>query len=140
MPHTRPIIIIEDDMDDQEILREIFAELKIPNLIHFFNSCMLAFENLLTTIERPFLIISDINLPAMTGMQLKKQINDNDYLSKKNIPFVFLTTNPDIRSIDLAYQSLAQGYFVKPPTMGELKEMLQTIIGYWKFSRLPLLS
>lgn len=134
MPHSRPIIIIEDDMDDQEILKEVFSEMKVPNLIHFFNSCLHALDYLLTTLERPFLIISDINLPAMTGMELKKEICNNEYLRNKNIPFVFLTTNPDIQIITQAYRWHAQGYFVKPPTMKELKEMLHTIIGYWKTS------
>src|SRR3712207_8578946 len=39
-------------------------------------------------------IISDINLPAMTGLQLKEEINRNTQLHGKNIPFVFLTTTP----------------------------------------------
>ncbi len=122
-------------MDDQEILKEVFTELQVPNLIHFFHSCLHALEYLLTTLERPFLIISDINLPAMTGMELKKEIYQNEFLRNKNIPFVFLSTNPDVNIISQAYHWHAQGYFVKPPTMKELKEMLQTIIGYWKTSR-----
>jgi len=63
MPKSGPIIIIEDDKDDQELLNEIFIELKIPNIVRFFNSCVQAFDYLITTLERPFLIISDINLP-----------------------------------------------------------------------------
>ena len=66
MPKTGPIIIVEDDYDDQELLKEVFTELKVPNILRFFSSCIEAFNYLLTTIERPFLIISDINVPPMT--------------------------------------------------------------------------
>jgi len=139
MPENRPIIIIEDDADDQEILREILHDLNIPNFTRFFESCVQALDYLLTTIERPFLIISDINVPGMNGMEFRDELNKNQYLRKKNIPFVFLTTNPDMQVVRMAYQSSVQGYFVKPTSLGELKEMLRTIIGYWRFSRQPVL-
>ena len=137
MPKSGPIIIIEDDLDDQEILKEVFEELKVPNLLRFFNSCIDAIDYLLTTIERPFLIISDINLPSMTGIELKQQINNNVFLRKKSIPFVFLSTTPDSHAIATAYNVWVQGYFVKPSRFSELKEMMGCILTYWKFSRHP---
>ena len=79
MPKSGPIIIIEDDIDDQEILKEVIEELHIPNIVLFFNSCVNAMDYLLTTLEKPLLILSDINLPSMTGMELKQQINQNDF-------------------------------------------------------------
>jgi CheY-like chemotaxis protein len=89
MPKTGPIIIVEDDHDDQQVLKEVFEELKLPNILRFFNSCVEALNYLLTTIERPFLIISDINVPAMNGFELKEKINQNEQLRRKNIPFIF---------------------------------------------------
>jgi len=137
MPKSGPIIIIEDDSDDQEILKEIFDELKIPNIIRFFNSCFNALDYLMTTIERPFLIISDINLPVMTGIELRQEINKNERLKKRSIPFIFLSTNPDNKVISLAYEMLVQGYFVKPTSMNDLREMMKMIVGYWKICRHP---
>jgi CheY-like chemotaxis protein len=139
MPKSGPIVIIEDDQDDQELLKEVFEELSMSNLIRFFSSCVLAFDYLLTTIERPFLIISDINLPAMTGIDLKLKINENELLRKKTIPFVFLSTNSENAVVARAYQLLAQGYFVKPTKISDLKEMLLRIIEYWKLCSHPIL-
>jgi CheY-like chemotaxis protein len=113
MPQTGPIIIIEDDKDDQELLNEIFLELKIPNIIKFFNSCFQAFDYLLTTVEKPFLIISDINLPAMTGLELCRKLYEHNSLKKKTIPFVFLTTTNDQLVIAQAYDMFIQGFFCK---------------------------
>jgi CheY-like chemotaxis protein len=137
MPKSGPIIIVEDDFDDQEILKEVFGELGIPNILHFFSSCINALDYLLTTLEKPFLILSDINLPVMSGIELKQKINSNDYLRKKSIPFIFLSTSPNNMVIEQAYQMQVQGYFVKPTKLIDLKEMVQLIIGYWKTCRHP---
>lgn len=137
MPKSGPIIIIEDDADDREILNEIFSELQIPNLIRFFNSCVIALDYLISTIERPFLIISDINLPAMTGLEFCRKIGENELLRVKTIPFVFLTTTNDPKVVKEAYQMFIQGFFVKPTSMKELKDTIRMIVDYWKVSKLP---
>lgn len=134
MPKTGPIIIIEDDLDDQELMKEVCQELRVPNILRFFNSCIAALEYLLATAEKPFLIISDINVPAMSGLEFLKSINENCRLKSKGIPFVFLSTSSDNSLIAQAYQMSAHGFFVKPPSVVELKEMVQMIIGYWKMS------
>ena len=135
-----PIMIIDDDSDDQELLNEILKELKVPNLTRFFDSCKHALDYLLTTIETPLLIISDINLPAMTGLEFCKKIMDNESLRVKNIPFVFLTTSNDQKVIAEAYEMSIEGFFVKPTSIGELKNLMRMIIDYWTLSRRPFIK
>jgi len=137
MPKSGPIIIVEDDADDQELIREVFAELKIPNMLRFFNSCLDALDYLLTTIEKPFLIISDINLPAMSGFDFLKRIRENHSLQMKCIPFIFFTTASNNAMIQQAYQLPAQGFFIKPLTEGQLRGTLNAILEYWKISSIP---
>lgn len=83
-----PIIIIEDDKDDQEVYVEAIKAIGIPNEIYFFNDGREALDYLLNTEEQPFIILSDINMPGMTGLELKKVIQDDPYLCTKGIPFV----------------------------------------------------
>jgi CheY-like chemotaxis protein len=137
MPSSGPIIIIEDDCDDQELLREVFNEINLPNILHFFASPKEAFCYLLNTTEKPFLIISDINMPVLNGFELKDKINQNLCLRKKNIPFVFLSTNSENDTIAKAYELVAQGYFVKPVRISDLKEMVLIMIAYWNTSARP---
>lgn len=138
MPKSGPIIIVEDDYDDQEVLQEVFEELEIPNMLRFFTSCTQAFDYLLTTTEKPFLIISDINLPVMNGFQFKEKINVTDSLRRKNIPFVFFSTNSDITAISKAYDILAQGYFIKPAKLMDIKDTVHSIVKYWKVCSRPI--
>lgn len=138
MPKSGPIIIVEDDHDDQELLKEVFEELHVPNIIRFFDSCKSALDYLLTTIEIPFLIISDINLPAMSGFDFLKKIHENQTLKNKCIPFIFLTTTSNSQIIQEAYRMPAQGFFVKPITGEQLKQTIHVIIHYWKLSSAPL--
>jgi CheY-like chemotaxis protein len=132
-----PIVIIEDDQDDQDILKEVFISLKVPNELKFFNLCDDAYNYLKTTTDKPFIIFSDINLPKMSGAQLKKLLNENVAIRRKSIPFVFLTTTSAHEAVLDAYESLAQGFFTKPNDIESLKRMIQMILDYWKISRHP---
>jgi CheY-like chemotaxis protein len=132
-----PIIIIEDDEDDQQILREVFERLHVPNELKFFGNAEDAYAYLETTTDKPFLIFSDINLPRMSGAELKKKINVNEKIRRKSIPFVFLTTTSAHQAVLDAYESLAQGFFTKPNNLTSLERMIEMILNYWKISRHP---
>ena len=58
-----PIVIIEDDHDDQEIFSEVLAELNFPNEVKFFSDGEKALEYLVASQVKPFLILSDVNMP-----------------------------------------------------------------------------
>lgn len=132
-----PIIIIEDDPDDQDMFRTILAELQVPNEIKIFNNCPEALHYLMDTSDKPFIIFSDINLPQMTGLEMRRQLTQSDRLRKKTIPFVFLSTSSKLQTVETAYEMMVQGYFEKPTSMQKLKEMMHMIIAYWKVCRHP---
>ena len=62
-----PVIIIEDDADDQDFLTEIFQKLNYQNKILFFRDGQEALDHINVTDELPFLILSDINMPKLNG-------------------------------------------------------------------------
>jgi CheY-like chemotaxis protein len=132
-----PIIIIEDDPDDQDMFRMVLDELQVTNELKIFNNCPEALHYLMDTTDKPFIIISDINLPLMSGLEMRHRINESARLRKKTIPFVYLSTSAKMQSVELAYELMVQGYFAKPNSFGEFKEMMRMIIGYWKVCRHP---
>jgi len=127
-----PIIIIEDDLDDQEILTEVFNEINCKNKILFFADGELALDFLTTTEIEPFIIFSDINMPKLNGMQLREKIHENEDLRLKSIPYLFFSTSAEQQHVIDAYSKSIQGFFVKPSSYGELKETIKTIVSYWE--------
>jgi CheY-like chemotaxis protein len=132
-----PIIIIEDDKDDQELLAEVFEELGYDNEVRFFDSGEVVLQYLNTTIEKPFIILSDINLPQLTGLELRDKILENEALRLKCIPYLFFTTAASQQAIVDAYSRSAQGFFVKPASYDQILSMIRKIIEYWTECRSP---
>ncbi len=131
-PNEPIIIIIEDDLDDEIFLRDVFIELGYQKQLRFFNDCKAALSFLKTTTDNLFLIICDVNLPGMSGTEFKKKINADALLKKKAIPFIFYTTSANKHAIEQAYEMTVQGYFVKENTMSEIRSTVKVIIDYWK--------
>ena len=75
MNKSGPIIIIEDDIDDQEILVDIFKELNYRNELVFFADSIKALAYLTDTETEPFLVLSDINMPKLNGMELREKVH-----------------------------------------------------------------
>ena len=133
-----PIILIDDDRDDEELFREALYELGILNQLIYFRDCIEAFAYLKSTTDNPLIIISDINLPKQTGIEFKKQIDEDPQLRSKSIPFVFLSTSTEKQHVDTAYKEMTvQGYFHKPTSFRELKRVIQLMIDYWQTSKHP---
>lgn len=124
-------MIVEDDLDDCEMIQTLLHELGVNNQQLCFKNGEEALKYLETTSSLTSLILSDINMPRMNGIELKKAININETLRKKSIPFVFLTTSTSKRDIDAAYELLVQGFFVKPSSLSTMKDMLSMIVRYW---------
>lgn len=127
-----PIIIIEDDLDDQEILQAVFRKLAYCNEIVFFTEPEKALAYLGQTTAVPFLILSDINMPRLNGLELKRQIHTNAQLQIKCIPYLFFTTSADRTAVAEAYSMSAQGFFIKQTSEAELENTIKIIIEYWQ--------
>lgn len=130
MKKSGPIIVIEDDLEDQQILDEIFRNLDFPNKVIFFSDGQDALEYLSTTRDQPFLILSDINMPRMDGFQVRNKIFRNEKL--RCIPYLFFTTGVDKKAVCDAYAMSVQGFFIKPGSMAQLQETVKKIIDYWQ--------
>ncbi len=131
MNKTGPIVFIEDDIDDQALLIEVFEEINIKNDLVFFKDGEDALQYLIKTEIKPFIIFSDINLPKLNGMELRAKVHENEDLRLKSIPYLFFSTSAEQRYIIDAYSKSIQGFFVKPRTYIDLKNTIQTIISYW---------
>lgn len=132
MNKNGPIIVIEDDVDDQELLTVIFKKLNYTNKIIFFTDGNAALELLNKSDVQPFLILSDINMPKLNGFELRSKIFTNEQLQTKCIPYLFFTTGANRKAVIDAYALSVQGFFIKPTSMDALEQTIKKIIEYWK--------
>jgi DNA-binding NtrC family response regulator len=132
-----PIIIIEDDIDDQDILKDIFKELQYGNKVIFFGDSVKALEFLTDTDIEPFLVLSDINMPKLNGMELREKVHNNEDLRMKSIPYLFFSTSAEQKHVIDAYSRSIQGFFVKPNNYERLKEVIKKIVEYWQECESP---
>jgi len=137
MAKTGPIIIVEDDSDDCELLQDVIRDLKLNNEIKCFSTGFKALEYFLATTDTPFLIFSDINMPVMDGLELRRLINENEKLKRHSIPFIYFTTAATSEAVSEAYYLSVQGFFEKPHSYDETINLLKHIIDYWSFCRHP---
>lgn len=132
-----PVIIIEDDKDDKEMLQEVFEKLNYENEIIFFPNGIEALKYLSGPNKLPFLILSDINMPKLSGIQLREKLRTDDALNTKCIPYLFFSTASDQKSVVDAYSVSVQGFFVKKTSLKELEKTIRTIMEYWKLCVAP---
>ncbi len=132
-----PIIIADDDTDDQELFLNAFKNLGLQNEIKIFDNGKKTYEFLLETPAQPFIIICDLNMPVMNGLELRKQICKNDYLKRKSIPFIFLSTTADPKFVAEAYMLDVQGFFVKERSYEGIQEQIKQIAEYWQKCKHP---
>ena len=125
------IILIDDEEYEEDFLNESLDKLEYVAIVKYFNSAEAALEYIQQSTHEIFLIISDIHMRPMSGLELKKQLDSDANLRLKSIPFVFATAMATEASVNAAYEHNIQGYFEKPTELSRLVEMLSTIIRYW---------
>ena len=131
------IILIDDDRDDLDVLLEAFKSLNPSNDIKLFDNGRTALEYLKSPKVRPFLVISDINMPIMDGFEIRQHIQRDNELKYKCIPYLFLSTSTAPSVVRQAYNLSVQGVFLKPNTFLELTGILQSILHYWSNCKAP---
>jgi CheY-like chemotaxis protein len=132
-----PVIIIEDDVDDQELLTDIFKKLNYPNKILFFFDGQEALDFIDKSNDSPFLILSDVNMPKLSGFALREKLKTDAKLNIKCIPYLFFSTALNQKSVIEAYSLSVQGFFVKQNSMAELEKTIFAIMEYWRRCAAP---
>lgn len=133
-----PIILIDDDVDDLESFTEVIMGItKVHEVIPFSNSDAALTYLTDNSDVNPFLILSDINLPKLSGIELRDKIRNNEEIRLRCIPYLFFTTAIGQKDLIDAYSKSIQGFFIKPSDYNELKDIMKAIITYWGFCKAP---
>lgn len=118
------ILIVDDFATMRRIMKNILKQIGFSNIIEADDGTT-AFEELKkTTVD---LIISDWNMPKMTGLDLLKNVRQTDGL--KDIPFLMVTAEAQKQNVIDAVQAGVTNYVVKPFTAEAISEKLEKIFG-----------
>lgn len=133
MKNTLPILLVEDDKVDQMTVKRVLKHLNSENPLIIRQNGLEALEYLNNQEnECPGLILLDLNMPKMNGIEFLKEVKSSSQL--KLIPTVVMTTSKEEKDrMDSFSQSVA-GYMVKPVDYQQFLLVMETIYNYWLLS------
>lgn len=136
MRSQKPILLVEDDEIDVITVKRALKEVHITNQLDVAVDGEKAWERLHDAgQELPCVILLDLNMPRMTGLELLRQIKQEPNL--KRIPVIVLTTSNDERDKNQSFQIGVAGYMVKPVDYWQFVEVIRVIDRYWTLSEIP---
>jgi CheY-like chemotaxis protein len=133
---AQPLLLVEDNPDDAMIIKRALGELGIAERLVHAPSAEDALVYLRSAAnEKPALILLDLNMPGMSGVEFLTTVKDDPSLT--TIPVVVLTTSQERRDITQSFDLHAAGYIVKPFDYAAAVKALKIIQDYWSLSYLP---
>jgi len=136
MNKKQTILLVEDDKVDIRSIKRALDDLHVINPLVVRNNGEEALKYLRNEAnERPGLILLDLRMPRMNGIEFLKVIKKDDKL--KIIPVVVLTTSKEDEDKTESFNLGVAGYMMKPVDYIEFVEVIRTIQMYWILSESP---
>ena len=126
---THIICLIEDNPDDVKLTRRAFAQSRIINEVVIAKDGAEALEYLAACTSLPSLILLDLHLPKVSGLEVLKVIRTTPRL--KLLPVVVLTSSSEDRDIVESYTLGANSYIRKPVDFDQFMEAVKKLEVYW---------
>jgi CheY-like chemotaxis protein len=125
------ILLVEDDEVDVMNVKRAFLKNNIKNPLFIAGNGVEALEMLENTIvPLPRIIILDINMPKMNGIEFLKIVRETEKLKNISV-FVMTTSNEDSDKIK-AYDLNVAGYILKPLSFEKFLMSVSTLKNYWQ--------
>ena len=128
-----PILIVDDDVEDVYFIKRAFKKNNVNNPLYSVFSGEEALDFLKQSgrqdVETPGLLLLDLNMPGVGGMETLRQIKLCQKLRK--IPVVVFTTSKAQEDIDTSYSLGANSYISKPFGLEGLVNVVGEITSYW---------
>lgn len=135
MREIKPILLVEDDVIDAMTVRRAFKELNLKNPLTHVTNGEEALDYLQKAEPLPCVILLDLNMPRMNGVEFIRAAKADPAL--KSIPIIVLTTSRDHSDVTDSYSLSVAGYIVKPVDYGGFVEVVRTLGLYWTINEFP---
>lgn len=130
------ILLVEDDEVDIMNVQRAFKKNSIDNPLFIARNGLEALDMLRSgKVSFPQIIILDINMPKMNGIEFLKELRADDGLKRASV-YVMTTSNEDSDIIN-AYNLNVAGYILKPLSFEKFVTSVATMNSYWKLCERP---
>ena len=130
MRTANKIILVEDNVADVELTKLAFRKLDLPlEVIHVFDGHQLIDLLKDSNLEEIVLILLDLNMPKLGGLEVLKIMNDDEELCK--LPVIVFSTSSDESDVFACYEYGANAYVNKPIDVNEFHKTIQAIAHFW---------
>jgi len=131
------ILLVEDNQDHAELVKRSFKAHRVANKMYHVSDGAEALDYLFQRgafadadkCPLPHLILLDLRLPKVDGIEVLKEIRASEKLAK--IPVVFLTSSEKETDVAKAYDEHVNSYLVKPVDFANFDQMMDQIGFYW---------
>ena len=131
------ILLVDDDDIDAMSVQRAFSRMKIANPIVRAKDGIEALDILRNGgVKQPYLILLDLNMPRMGGLELLNTIRSDPQLESNGV-FV-LTTSKDDEDKLAAYKHHVAGYIVKEKLDEGFEQLVKMLDHYWRLVELPV--
>ncbi|MBX2991193.1 MAG: response regulator [Bacteroidetes bacterium] len=136
MKTDETILLVEDDVVDAMTVKRALREINVTNNLVVKANGEEALSYLRDTGNpRPCIIILDLNMPKMNGLELLKALKQDEHL--RRIPAVVLTTSKAEQDRFESFNLSVAGYMIKPVEYPQFVDVVRNINLYWTLSELP---
>lgn len=128
------ILLIEDDAIEVMKFTRVITTLNYNHKIIEANNGEEAIEILKIKEIIPDIILLDLNMPKLNGMEFLRILKSDDQL--KFIPSIIITTSSNHRDLMECYKIGIAGYLLKPLKYDDYKERIKKLLDYWSINEL----
>lgn len=128
------ILLVEDNEGDARLLRETLLEINSAVRLHVVADglgamAFLRYQGPHLGALRPDLILLDLHMPRMDGLEVLAQVKADPWL--RTIPIIVLTTSQEEPDIVQSYKLMASCYLTKPEKLNEFEKLVQSLNDFW---------
>jgi CheY-like chemotaxis protein len=132
----REVLLVEDDYRDAEMVMDTLKKYNLANTIVHARDGEEALDYLFhrgkhanQTHKIPAVILLDLKMPKVDGMEVLKQIRADPRLH--SVPIVVMTSSREEKDIVTSYKLGVNGYVVKPVDFHDFVEAVKMVGGFW---------
>ncbi len=134
MENILKVLLVEDNLIEIMKMKRTISLLKLKHTIHEAKNGEEALQFLEDKANIPDIILLDLNMPKINGIEFLKIIKADDDL--KHIPTIILTTSSNQKDLLECYRTGMSGYVLKPLKYEDYVKKIETVLAYWSVNEL----